>query len=369
MANWQEIAELALAQKPLSREQCREVLNSSDLEVPAMLEAAYRVRQHFCGNTVHIHVLTNAKSGLCQEDCHYCSQSKVSTAEIEKYPLMATEKLLGEAKRAKRLKAKRYCMAMSGRGPSDREIDHLCEAISQIKEETGLSICCSIGLLSADQAARLKAAGLDRLNHNLNTSEKHHPEICTTHTYQDRLDTLTVSRDAGLELCSGGIFGQGETEEDIIDLCMAWADLKPHSIPVNFLTPIENTPFEKLPSDLTPYRCLKILSLVRFLNPDREIRMAGGREYHLRTLQPLGLFPCNSIFITGYLTTPGQRGDDAMQMIKDMGFDVEFDEGMDDEMINAFESDQHGLPVTHSAKIATGCAAALQTAGVEDGQS
>ncbi len=349
MTDWQYLADLALENKKLSREQCQAILDCADSQTLSLLNAAYAVRQHFCGDSVHIHMLTNAKSGLCQEDCHYCSQSKLSTAEIDKYPLMAPEKLLEEARRAKRLKAKRYCMALSGRGPGDQEIDALCETIREIKKETGLSICCSLGLLDADKARRLREAGLDRINHNLNTSERFHPEICTTHTYQDRLQTLSVCRDAGIELCSGGIFGQGETDEDVIDLCQSWAELQPHSIPVNFLTPIEGTPFADHTSNLTPYRCLKLLALVRLTNPDREIRMAGGSEYHMRSLYPLGLYPCNSLFITGYLTTPGQRGDKALQMIHDMGFKPEFDENP--LLTESCEDDQQGLPVTQSATI------------------
>ncbi len=352
--DWQSLADLAIERRPLSREQCRRVLDCPDEQMLELLDAAFRVRRRFCGMKVHLHVLTNAKSGLCPEDCHYCSQSKVSTADVDKYPLMSTDRLLAEARRAKRLRAKRYCMAISGRSPTDREIDRLCEAIAQIKAETGLSVCCSLGLLNPGQADKLKSAGLDRINHNLNTSEQHHPQICTTHTYHDRMRTLETCRGAGLELCSGGIFGQGESDDDIIELCMTWARLRPESIPVNFLTPIEGTPFEHQTGELTPYRCLKILCLVRLLNPDREVRIAGGREHHLRALQPLGLYPANSIFVTGYLTTPGQRGDEALRMIEDMGFEIEFDQSEIPPPEPPAETDQDGLPVTHSACVADG---------------
>ena len=183
--NFDEFANISLTNEILPREKCRQVLNCSDEEILALLDATYKVRRHYYGNTVHIQVLTNAKSGFCQEDCHYCSQSKISTADIDKYPMMSKETLLKEASRAKQLKAKRYCMALSGRGPSDREIDDLCGIISAIKEKTKISVCCSLGLLKEGQAERLKAAGLDRVNHNLNTSENFHPQICTTHTYQE----------------------------------------------------------------------------------------------------------------------------------------------------------------------------------------
>ncbi|UCB47668.1 MAG: biotin synthase BioB [Deltaproteobacteria bacterium] len=318
-----ELACISLEGEIITREQCGQVLNCPDKWVLALLDAAYKVRHHYFGNVVHIQVLTNAKSGLCAEDCHYCSQSRVSTADIEKYPLMSKDKLLKEAQRAKRLKAKRYCMALSGRGPSDREIEGLCEIISAIKENTQLSVCCSLGFLKEGQAQRLKASGLDRVNHNLNTSQRFHPKICTTHTYQDRLQTLLRCRAAGLEVCSGGIVGQGETDEDIIDLLRAVREVGAESIPLNFLIPIKGTPFEDRTHELNPRRCLKILCLARFLNPDREIRVAGGREYHLRSLQPLSLYAANSIFVSGYLTTGGQSADDALQMIADLGFALE----------------------------------------------
>lgn len=321
--NFDELADISLAGEIISREQCRQVLNFPDQGVLALLDAAYKVRRHYFGNLVHIQVLTNAKSGLCTEDCHYCSQSKISTAEIERYPLISKDKLLEEALRAKHLKAKRYCMALSGRGQSDSEIEKLCEVIRTIKENTQLLVCCSLGFLKEGQAERLKAAGLDRVNHNLNTSERFHPQICTSHTYQDRLQTLTRCRAAGLEVCSGGIVGQGETDEDIIDLLLAVREVEAESIPLNFLIPIKGTAFEDRLHDLNPRRCLKILCLARFLNPDREIRVAGGREYHLRSLQPLSLYAANSIFVSGYLTTEGQRASEAWQMIADLGFVLE----------------------------------------------
>ena len=324
--NYSELADIALAGGALDDAQCRAVLECPDADLLMLLVAAYRVRRHHWGNTVQIHVLTNAKSGLCPEDCHYCSQSSVSTADIDKYSLMDPERLLEEARRAVHARSRRYCIVISGRGPSDAEVDQICDAVRRIKSETDLDICCSVGLLEPDQAARFKEAGVNRINHNLNTSERHHGNICTTHTYQDRLRTLKVCRDAGLELCSGAIFGQGENDEDIIDLAQTFREIGMDSIPINFLIPIEGTPFGQQETGLTPTRCLKILCLVRLLNPDREIRIAGGRELHLKTLQPMALYAANSIFVTGYLTTPGQDAPDAWKMIEDLGFTIELPE-------------------------------------------
>lgn len=321
--NYSELAEISLRGEALTDAQCRAVLESPDEDIMSVLDAAYRVRRRRWGNTVQIHVLTNAKSGLCPEDCHYCSQSAVSEAPIERYALMRPEKLLEEARQAAASQARRYCIVISGRGPNDREVDSVCDAVRMIKGELDMDICCSVGLLEPDQARRFKAAGVDRINHNLNTSEAHHPNICTTHTYQDRMRTLGYCRDAGLELCSGGIMGQGETDADIIDLCRSFRTIGMESIPINFLIPIEGTPFGSIDHGLNPRRCLKILSLVRFMNPDAELRIAGGREVHLRSLQPMGLYPANSMFVRGYLTTPGQDALAAWAMIEDLGFSVE----------------------------------------------
>lgn len=323
--DFQGFSDISLSGKILTREQCRQVLNCPDIKMLALLDSAYTVRYHYFKNIVHIQLLTNAKSGLCREDCHYCSQSRISEADIKKYPLMSKDKLVNEALKATKLKAMRYCMALSGTGPSDSEIDALCDIIRAIKEQSNISICCSTGFLSREKAKRLKEAGLDRVNHNLNTSKRFHPQMCTTHSYQDRLDTINICRKAGLEVCSGGIVGQGETDEDIIDLLLALREINAKSIPINFLVPIKGTPFEDNTQNLSPQRCLKILCLARFLNPDKEIRAAGGREYHLRALQPLALYAANSIFVAGYLTTSGQTAKEAKSMIDDLCFDSEIE--------------------------------------------
>ena len=215
-------------------------------------------------------------------------------------------------------------MVISGRSPLQSEIAQISKAVKRIKEEIPIQICCSLGLLNGDQARQLKAAGVDRINHNLNTSEAFHPSICTTHTYQDRLNTLLHARAAGLELCCGGIVGMGERDEDLVDLAIALQNVQPDSIPLNMLYPVEGTPFEEQ-KDLTPTRCLKILCLFRFLHPKTEIRAAGGRERNLRSLQPLALYVADSLFVDGYLTTPGLAHQEVWKMIEDMGFTVEVD--------------------------------------------
>lgn len=212
----------------------------------------------------------------------------------------------------------------SGRAPGGREVERLCEAVRKVKQEVDISICTSFGFLTDPVAAALKEAGVDRYNHNLNAAERFYPHICSTHGYQDRLETLRIAKRAGLELCCGALFGMGETDADVVDLCLALREIGPDSIPVNFLHPIEGTRLEEM-EPLTPITCLKILCLMRLVNPAAEIRAAGGREHCLRSLQPLALYPANSIFVSGYLTTDGQRADEALQMIEDMGFEIEQD--------------------------------------------
>ncbi|HEY3117619.1 MAG TPA: biotin synthase BioB [Chloroflexota bacterium] len=311
-----------MAGDALTQDECLAVLHCPDDRILELLDAAYKVRLHYCGRRVHLHMLINAKSGLCPEDCHYCAQSRVSAADIEKYPLVSFDRLLEGARRAAEARSRRYCIVISGRGITDHEVDYLTDAVRRIKDEVDIGICCSVGLLTEDRARRLREAGVEQLNHNLNTSERFYPEICTTHTYQDRLETLQVARSVGLNLCSGAIFGQGESEQDIVDVALALRTLEPQSIPVNFLLPIEGTPLAGL-SYITGHDCLRILCLMRFLNPKQEIRVSAGREVHLRTLQPLALYPANSVFVSGYLTEPGQAYQDTWCMIEDLGFEIE----------------------------------------------
>lgn len=313
------MASLVLSGQSLTRADAAAVLQCPDVELPALLAATYRVRYEHWQNEVQLYYLRNAKSGLCAEDCGYCSQSKVSDAEIPKYRWNDAETLLASARVAAESKARTFCIVASGRGPSDRELDHVVDVVQKIKQSLDLNICCCLGLLRPDQAERLAAAGVDRVNHNLNTSQRYYAEICSTHTYEDRLETLRAVRSAGMELCSGGIVGMGETEHDVIDLVFSLRELQVESIPVNFLHPIDGTPLQAV-RELNPRQCLKTLCLFRLVNPAAEIRIAGGRELHLRTLQPLGLYAANSMFVSDYLTTKGQSADDDYNMIADLGF-------------------------------------------------
>lgn len=316
-----ELADQIVNGYELDKEEAISILNVPDVEILNLLSAAYRIRHHYFGNTVQLYFLMNAKSGLCPEDCSYCSQSKISKAPIEKYNLLDREKLLDGAKVASERDSKTYCIVISARGPNEREIKAVEEIVPEIKSNFDLKICACLGLLDEDQAKRLKAAGVDRVNHNLNTGSDHYEKICSTHTYQDRVDTLEHVRNAGMEICSGGIIGMGESQEDVVQMAFHLRELKAESIPLNFLNPIQGTPLEGT-SGLTPTQCLKTLAMFRFANPDRELRIAGGREMHLRSLQPLGLYAANSIFVGDYLTTKGQPPEQDYKMIEDLGFVV-----------------------------------------------
>lgn len=320
-SRWQQLADRVLAGEDLTTDEATEVLRASDSELLDLLHAAYRVREHYFGRKVQLYLLMNAKSGLCPEDCSYCSQSKVSDAEIPRYNLLNREEILAGAKAAVERQATTYCIVISARGPNEREIQAVEKMVPEIKEKYPLNICACLGLLTPEQAQRLKACGVDRVNHNLNTGADHYDEICTTHTYQDRVDTLHAVSDAGLEICSGGIIGMGEKPKDVVDMAVELRNLGAHSIPVNFLNPIEGTPLAGQ-DDLTPSYCLKVLAMFRLVNPDREIRIAGGREMHLGSLQPLGLYAANSIFVGDYLTTKGQIPEEDYTMIREMGFEV-----------------------------------------------
>ncbi|MEZ6127377.1 MAG: biotin synthase BioB [Planctomycetaceae bacterium] len=320
-SSWSEMASCVLRGETLSRDQALQTLQADDDQVLAILDAAWRVRREHFGTSVQLYYLKNAKSGLCPEDCGYCSQAKGSEAAIDKYPMLNVERLMEGARNAYESKARTYCIVASGRGPTDREVDHVCNVVKQVKQEYGLHICACLGLLKRDQAARLKAAGVDRVNHNLNTSERFHDEIVSTHTFKDRLETLDVCRDVGLELCAGMIVGMGETQADVVDVALKLAELKVASIPVNFLIPIEGAQLGR-PVDLDPRYCLKVLAMFRLTNPATELRIAGGREVNLRSMQAMGLYAANSMFVSDYLTTPGQAAADDFRMIQDLGFEI-----------------------------------------------
>ncbi len=321
MANWDYLADKALAGEAPTREEALSVLNSGNDELLSVLHAAFRVRQRFHGRDVRLHVLRNAKSGSCRENCAFCSQSIAAYSGVDRYQMQTVEQLVEGAREAHRMQAVKYCMVTATRGPSPRELEIVCEAVRRIKAEIPIKICTSLGLITNSQAEQLAAAGVDRFNHNLETSRNHFGQVCQTHSWEDRVATIKAAKQAGMEACCGGIMGMGETLDDRIDLAFALRELEVESIPVNFLDPRPGTAMGHL-ERMKPQDCLRTLCMYRFVNPTRDIRAAGGREVVLRNMQVLALYPANSMFTEGYLTTPGQGHQDDLAMIEDAGFRV-----------------------------------------------
>lgn len=323
--NYQKLATQVLDGYVLTDEESLALLNSPDEDLLLLLHATYSIRSHYFGNKVKLNMIINTKSGLCPENCGYCAQSIISKAPVEKYAMMKSEEILEGAERAAANKAGTYCIVASGRGPRDSELDIVIDSVKQIKEKhKGMTVCACLGILKPGQATRLKEAGVDRYNHNLNTSAEHHESITTSHTYDDRVNTVGLAKEAGISPCSGVIVGMRETKQDIISMARSLYELDADSIPVNFLHAVDGTPLEGT-SELDPRYCLKVLCLFRYINPSKEIRISGGREVNLRSLQPLGLYAANSIFIGDYLTTAGQENDQDQKMLEDMGFEVDLE--------------------------------------------
>ena len=322
-----DLAEKSLSGEELSREEALAVLAWPEDDVLTLLQAAFKVRQAYFGKRVKLNFLLNIQSGICPENCGYCSQSSISDAPVDKYKMMGAEDVMAAAEKAVASKATRLCMVASMRGPSDKDVGSVADSIRQVRAKyPALELCACLGLLKDGQAEKLEAAGVTAYNHNLNTSERHYGEICTTHGFSDRLDTVRKVREAGISACSGALFGMGETREDMLDVAYRLRELQVESIPVNFLVPVPGTPMVDR-QELTPMQCLKILCLFRFLNPRATLRIAGGRELHLRGLQPLGLYAANSLFVGDYLTTEGQPAQLDLEMIRDLGFEPEGDVG------------------------------------------
>ncbi|MCY8088839.1 biotin synthase BioB [Bacillus sonorensis] len=322
MNQWMDLAERVLDGGEVTDQEALAILECPDEEILLLMHTAFQIRKHFYGKKVKLNMIMNAKSGLCPENCGYCSQSAISKAPIDSYRMVDKKTLLEGAKRAHDLNIGTYCIVASGRGPSNREIDQVVDAVQEIKDTYGLKVCACLGILKPEQALRLKEAGVDRYNHNVNTSKNNHSNITTSHTYDDRVNTVEIAKQSGMSPCSGVIVGMKETKQDVVDMAKSLRALDADSIPVNFLHAIDGTPLEGV-NELNPLYCLKVLALFRFINPTKEIRISGGREVNLRSLQPLGLYAANSIFVGDYLTTAGQKETEDEKMLHDLGFEVE----------------------------------------------
>ena len=322
MLNYAELAQNILDGHQVTEEEALSMLNLDDSQTFALVDAASTLRRAHFGNKMKVNYLVNLKSGLCPEDCSYCSQRLGSEADVLKYSWIDSDEAVKQANYGIAGGASRVCMVASGRGPSNRDVERVSGMIESLKDEhPDVEVCACLGKLKEGQADRLKKAGVHAYNHNLNTAESHYESICTTHTFEDRVDTVNQAHDAGLSACSGLIVGMGETNEQLVEAIFALRDLDADSIPVNFLMPFDGTPLEGK-WDLNPMMCLRILATVRMIAPDKELRMAAGREIHLRSLQSLALHVVNSLFLGDYLTSEGQSALDDLKMIRDGGFQV-----------------------------------------------
>lgn len=324
MSKWKELAEKVIDGYEMNKEEALSILQSDDDDILNVMDAAFQIRKHYFGKKIKLNMIISTKTGYCPENCGYCAQSINSTAPIEKYTMMSKEQIIAGAKQAYDLKSGTYCIVASGRGPTNRELDNVVGAVKEIKETyTDMRICACLGILRDGQAEKLIDAGVDRYNHNLNTSKEHHPNITTSHTYDDRVNTVSKAKEAGISPCSGVIVGMKESLEDVFEMGRALKELDADSIPINFLHAIDGTALEGT-DELNPLYCLKVLAFFRFMNPTKEVRIAGGREENLRSLQPLGLYAANSIFVGDYLTTRGQEETRDHQMLRDLGFEIDY---------------------------------------------
>ena len=304
----------------ITREEAIELLNTPDEQLDELISHAEKLRRKYKGDHVSIHILTNARSGNCSQDCAYCAQSCRSKAEIDKYKWVSDETLYEHNDYVKKYHLSRHCIGLSGMKFTDEEIEELAQRI-RIMKKTCTHLCCSIGFLTEKQAHMLKEAGLDRINHNLNSSRSYYSHICTTHTFEQRVENIRMLQRLGFEICSGGIIGMGESKEDVADMLLELREIQPQALPINFLLPIEGTPLENADvSVLTPSYCMKVLCLARLMLPKSDIRCAAGREVYFKGEEKKLLSVVDSIFASGYLTAGGQGIEATLKAVTEAGF-------------------------------------------------
>jgi len=306
----------------LTREEALALAHLPLDELPSLVALAHKVRMEWCGPEVELESLINAKSGACPEDCAFCSQSVRYSTGVDVYPFLDVDEILAAAHATRDAGATQFCIVVAVRGPEERLLRRVLDAVDAVRRETGLEVACSLGLLTAEQAERLAAAGVRRYNHNLETCRARFAEVCTTHTYDDRVQTARLARAAGMELCCGGILGMGETLEERVDFAFELAELGPCEVPINLLDPRPGTPLEGRPT-LTPREALQAIALFRLILPDAWLRLAGGRERVLGELQGMGLLAgANALIVGNYLTTTGRSADEDHALLEALGMPV-----------------------------------------------
>ena len=311
-----------LERKTLPEEKINELFNIDDKFLRELSDAANEITRIFQGSKIDVEQLANIKKNYCSEDCTFCSQSAFFDTGIDKYQLMSSDEVVKQATDAKNAGAHSYCLVAAWREPSKSDFEEVCHIIKEVNEKVGISIECSLGFLTIAQAKKLKELGVIRYNHNLETSESKFPEICTTHTYQDRINTLHVARQAGLELCTGGIIGMGETRNQREELVHAIGHLNPEEVTVNLLVPFPGTPLE-LQTPLSLEEILRVFAVLRFLLPKSIIKISGGREVNLNDDgKELLLSGANGIISAGYLTLDGNSMQKDVKMIKEIDLEA-----------------------------------------------
>ena len=317
-----ECKKIVLNKQVLNEEIASELFNVNDKALKQLSDAANEITRTFQGSKIDVEQLANIKKNYCSEDCTFCSQSAFFDTGIDKYQLMSAEEVVEQATDAKKAGAHSYCLVAAWREPSNDDFKKVCHIIEEVNKKVGISIECSLGFLTIQQATKLKELGVIRYNHNLETSESKFPEICTTHTYQDRINTLHIAREAGLELCTGGIIGMGETRKQREELVQAISKLNPEEVTVNLLVPFPGTPLE-LQTPLSLEEILRVFAVLRFLLPKSIIKISGGREVNLNDDgKELLLSGANGIISAGYLTLDGNSMQKDVKMIKEIDLEA-----------------------------------------------
>lgn len=294
------------------------VLQLPEAEVPGLIALAHRVRLEHCGPEVELESIISAKTGGCPEDCMFCSQSRHWHTPVLPEPFIDVDELVEAARRSQDQGVTEFCIVLAVRGPDERIMEQVLRAVEGVRRETDLNVACSVGLLTREQAETFAAAGVVRYNHNLEAARSFFPKVCSTHTWEDRRDTCLLVKDVGMQLCSGGIIGQGESVEQRVELAFELRELDPREVPVNFLNPRPGTPLAERPL-VSPMDALRTIAMFRLVFPDAQLRYAGGREVTLRELQSLGMLAgINALIVGNYLTTLGRSTEEDLRMLADL---------------------------------------------------
>lgn len=314
------LAEKVMDGGAITEEEARALIRTKDEDTILLLAMADKIRQKFCGSAVDFCAIINARSGHCQEDCKFCAQSGWYHTGAKVYRLLPEEDILAAAKKAKEAGAVRFSLVTSGRNQDNpNEFEEIIDLVRRIRDEVGIEVCCSLGLITDEQAKRLKEAGVTRIHCNIETAPSYFPSICTTHTFADKEAIITAAQRAGIRVCSGGIIGLGESPDQRVEMAFRLRAMHIDSVPLNILNPVPGTPFytnRRLP----PLEVLRTFAMFRFVLPKALIRTAGGREVNLRSLQAYALTGgLNGIMVGGYLTTAGRDPKEDIRMTEDLG--------------------------------------------------